>query len=235
MTGIRARALAALALLAVGAPGWALGAEAATHQLDHIGFAMADLDEAVRVVSARTGIEPVYGGEHPNASTYNALLSLGEGRYLEILAVRPDSDADDAWTGWLRGLESLTGVLWAVRSDDVEESRRLLAEAGFETTEPQPGSRRTPQGRTLSWHTFGLSETEIPGAPFFIQWSEGVTHPSSDSPAGCTLVALTITTPAAADLARLTGALGVADVRIEKGDAASIGAELDCPKGRVSF
>ena len=235
MNGISLTCLALLASLAVAGSGRSLADEPSPHRLDHVGFGMADLDEATRIVAERTGVEPAYGGEHPHLGTHNALLSLGDGRYFEVIGVRPDAEGAAGMASWLGTLDSLTGVLWAIASDDVEATRRLLAEAGFETSEPQPGSRETPNGKTLEWQTFGLTGVRIPGAPFFIRWSEGVAHPSSDSPTGCTLAALTVTTPAAAELSRVTEALGLADVTVRESETASIGVELDCPKGRVSF
>ena len=206
--------------------------QAPAHRVDHVGFGLGDLDEASRIVAERTGVEPAYGGEHPHLGTHNALLSLGPGLYLEVIAARDDA-GEAGMASYLHGLESLSGVLWAVTSDDVETSRRLLREAGFETSEPQPGSRRTPGGDLLEWTTFGVSNVQVPGMPFLIHWADGTPHPSTTSPGGCTLASLTVTTPRAADLGRFVAALGLADVEVVSGESAGLSVELDCPAGRV--
>ena len=57
--------------------------------LDHFVVAVPDVRAASRAVADALGIEPAFGGAHPDHGTCNALLSLGEGRYLELIGPDP--------------------------------------------------------------------------------------------------------------------------------------------------
>ena len=61
-------------------------------QIDHLVIGVAELDAGVRQFEELTGIRPAFGGEHPDLGTHNALISLGDRTYLELLAPRPGAN-----------------------------------------------------------------------------------------------------------------------------------------------
>ena len=224
---IRAAALAAAALFV--AP---LAVPPRT-QLDHIVVAIRNLDEGVAQFRELTGVEAGVGGKHPGRGTENALVSVGGGSYLEIIAPQKDARLSAA-DARMRELASLTIVDWAVRVTDVDAAIASLKTSGFATSRPQPGARLTPSGERLDWMTFGLTGAQIDGAPFFIRWSPNTRHPSTTAPGGCVLEGLLVHDPAADRLSAALKALGVSRVTVETGGA-RIEATIGCGPKRATL
>jgi hypothetical protein len=200
--------------------------------IDHIMLGFRSLEEGMNAFEKATGVKPLPGGRHPHMGTENALVSLGEGAYLEIIAPQPDAKSNPMVDG-LRGLASLAVIGWALGVADVDDAVARLANAGLLATKPQPGSRVTPEGTTLEWVTFGL-EKQPDTAPFFIRWSESTKHPSRTSPGGCTMAALEIDDPRGEELTRMLKALGAnAAVRVEA--KAKMRLSLRCGEREATF
>jgi len=200
--------------------------------VDHILLGAASLDEGIRAFESATGVSPVRGGKHPNRGTENALVSLGRGVYLEIIAPQPDAQPNEMVTQ-LRALRAPALIAWAVHVTDAADAAARLGRAGFPTTAPQPGSRVTPQGATLSWVAFQL-EKRVGSAPFFIRWGDSTTHPSITSPGGCTLTSFRVSDPQGDELSRLLAAVGVAaDVR--SAERAEMRLTLRCGGREAAF
>ena len=72
--------------------------------LDHLVYAVPDLDVATREITAATGVAPTEGGRHLRRGTRNVLVGLGETSYLEIIGRDPEhpptpaSPCPSAWT-----------------------------------------------------------------------------------------------------------------------------------------
>lgn len=205
------------------------------HLFDHLVVGISDLAAGTRQLSRLTGVEPAFGGDHPHTGTHNALSSLGATSYLEVVAPRPDADpASSPLATWLASLGSPTPVLWAVSTTDAEATRALLRDAGFETSEPEPGSRRTPDGAILEWSTFGVSQPQLAAAPFFIQWGASTPHPAATSPPGCALTRLEVTSNDNPKMRELLTALGV-EAWVVDGPTPVLRAELSCPTGLIEL
>ena len=221
------RILSVLAALGLFAPApLALAPLAPQAQFDHLVVAVRSLEEGVAEFERLTGIKARIGGKHPGRGTENALVSFGGGKYLEIIA--PQAGAvlgprDEP----MRKLDRLRVINWAISVSDVEGAAAALKGAGFTTTPPQPGSRVTPAGERLEWTSFGLADSAIPVAPFFINWSAATKHPSTTAPPGCELSELKITDPASDRLSTALGALGVSGVTYAKGPV-RIDATIRC-------
>jgi hypothetical protein len=206
---------------------------ASAAHVDHLILGTRDLDEGIRRFEERTGVRPMVGGEHPGRGTRNALVSLGPGLYIEILA--PQATAPDSGAAaQLRALTDLTPFGWAVFVRDVEAARRRLSDAGFGLSEIKPGSRARPDGSLLQWKTFEIEKPPLAGVPFFIRWGDGTTHPSKDAPGECRLERLRIFSSDAAALRRVFTSLAL-DVAVEAGEGGAMDVTLSCPKGTVQF
>jgi hypothetical protein len=199
--------------------------------VDHILIGASDLDLAIDEFEAATGVRAVYGGRHPTG-THNVLVALGDGVYLELIAVQSGVQAPPAYAR-LPGLGRLTPIGWAASAADEASLRQQLVASGFAVTDPRPGSRVTPAGATLRWRTFGLRDP-LAGAPFFIAWAADSPHPSSTSPRGCTLERFTVAGPDPERLERLRS-LVAGPVEVVASPTEQFTVALDCPAGRVVF
>jgi hypothetical protein len=199
--------------------------------LDHILLGCSDLDGGIEFVEKHTGVRAAFGGVHPGRGTQNALLSLGEKHYLEIIALDPlQSDAPDHY-GLAKLIEPRL-VGWAAHPGDLNSLATRLCDAGIAFDGPNPGSRKRPDGRLLQWKTLNLKNDHAGLLPFFIEWSADTVHPSADSPAGCHIVRFEIATPEPEQLSKTVAILGL-DVKIAKADKAQLRATIAGPKGEL--
>lgn len=200
--------------------------------IDHLVLGISDFDAGVAQFRELTGVEPVFGGKHPNAGTQNALASLGGGTYLEIIAPVPGAQLYPGYAP-LVGFERLTPWMWAVAVDDLAALVQDLQALGHTARGPRPGSRVRPDGQVLEWKVVDI-ESEDSSLPFFIQWQPGSAHPSTTSPGGCGLDSLKLHGSSPEALKRLGERLGLA-LTVEAAAAPGISFTLRCPKGVVEF
>jgi glyoxalase-like protein len=207
----------------------------ATARLDHLVIGAPDLAGGMARFRALTGVEPTPGGRHPDFGTENALVSLGPGLYLEIIApvAGKEPRASFADLSQLKHLEDLTPIAWAVAVADATRLAADLRGCGIAVNGPFAGSRLTPDGGRLEWSLVTLAE-ERPGWPFFLAWSAGAPHPSSTAAGGGSLVSLTLESPRAeslrADLARFALPVAIAGAA-----QPGLRATLESPRGRIEL
>ena len=202
-------------------------------RVDHIILGISDLQKGIEELESRTGVRAAFGGVHPGRGTQNALISLDEHHYLEILAPNP-KEKSAGRADELRGLTALTPVGWAARANDLPSTQRSLRSHGAQTGEIRPGSRNRPDGGRLAWKTLEYTSPSSPLLPFFIEWDHASAHPSATSPQGCRLRDLFLEDP---NPAVLRDALRAADVGVEvrEGKESRLHLSLACPKGKVDF
>lgn len=202
--------------------------------VDHIVVGISDLEMGIEQLEALTGVRAVVGGEHPGRGTWNALISLGAGHYMELLAPVPGGviDESDALAGNLDEFSELTPVGFAASSVDMDGLAALLLAEGYQIEGPVAGSRVKPDGSVLEWRTLSVVRPLLAGAPFFIEWGESSMHPSESSPQGCQLSFVQVGGPDAAALGSMASVLDL-DIRTAAGDELALEFGLDCPNGAV--
>ena len=202
--------------------------------VDHLLLGAADLDQGLTLVREKTGLNPVIGGSHPGVGTRNALLPLGNRQYLEIIAPDPAQQAFTYQTD-LRELQEPRLITWAAATRDISATARDARDAGLEVIGPRDGSRRKPDGEVLHWKTLGIKNnctiSGVAPIPFFIQWGEGVQHPSQDGAASCRLESLEFVHPESRQVANVLRKLGI-EAKVKPGQEARLTATLSTPKGR---
>ena len=221
-------------LLAAGALSFPARAEPAVPaSFDHMLLGCADLDKGIEFVERQLGVRAAFGGVHPGRGSRNALLSLGERRYLEIIAPDPAQPRSADARG-LHRLEAPRLIGWAAHVDDVDALVRTLAAAKVAFEPARPGSRQRPSGQMLRWKALSLEDDQGGLLPFFIEWSKDSPHPSTDAPAGGRLERFELATPGAGELRALLSRLQL-DVAVARAPQAALHARLIGTKGTLSL
>jgi hypothetical protein len=202
--------------------------------VDHLILGASDLDHGVAWLEKTTGVKPVIGGVHPGRGTRNALVSLGDRHYLEILAPDPAQQG----VSLKYDLKSLTTprlIHWVAVTNDINQVVEKAHSAGLNPVGPRDGSRARPDGRMLKWSSLDVVENErVTLIPFFIQWAADSFHPSQDSPAGCELQSLEMESPHPSGVINKLKAFGI-NAAVKQAKEARLRAILKTPKGRVEL
>ncbi len=205
-----------------------------TFALDHLLWGVPDLDEGVAHLAQLVGVEPEPGGEHPGFGTRNALLSLGAGVYLEVIAPDPLQDLGGTRGESLAALAVPTLLTFALRASDLPRLALQVEAAGLLTPGPVAMSRLRPDRRRLAWEVLRLGGHPYGDSlPFFIDWLESE-HPSVDSPGGCALKGFEVGHPEHDALADLYAKLKI-DVMVIAAPEPQLRATLETPVGSVTL
>jgi glyoxalase-like protein len=208
-----------------------MGEESVPPLLDHILLGCNDLQRGIDFVGQHTGVRAVFGGVHPGRGTQNALLSLGERRYLEIIVPDPGQpDAKNPLALHLKKLSVPQIVGWAAHPGDLSSLAKKLGDAGVAFEGPTPGSRKRPDGKTLSWKTLNLKDDRGGVLPFFIEWSADSKHPSEDAPHGCKLDSFSAISANPDGMLKLLKTLGL-EMPVVRGEKEHLVAQLSSSKG----
>lgn len=160
-------------------------------ELDHIVVAGETLEEAVAHVEGALGVAMQPGGQHVRYGTHNALMGLGDGLYLEAIAIDPSATPQDV-PRWF-GLDEFSGeprvITWAARVKNLPKVLENYPVAG-NCVEMQRGD--------LRWRMAVATDGLLPlgGAfPSLLEWQ--VTPIPGDilKPSGCTLQRLRVQSP----------------------------------------
>jgi len=200
---------------------------------DHVVYGVADLGTAVDELAERLGVRPAAGGRHVGRGTHNALLGLGGGTYLEVIAADPEQAPFAGPLSFaLDRLRLPRLVGWACRTTDLDERVAAARERGFDPGDVREMSRRRPDGFLLEWRlTRHEPDPDRLVVPFLIDWG-GSPHPTETAPEGVRLVELRGEHPEPAGVRSALAALG-ATLEVDEGPEPALIATLDTPRGRV--
>jgi hypothetical protein len=201
--------------------------------LDHIILGCNDLDRGIALIEESVGVRPAIGGVHPGRGTRNALLSLGERRYLEIMAPDP-AQSQIAHFPQIRAMTDPRLIGWAVHPPDIAAIAKQLRENQIAFEGPDDGSRKRPDGRVLTWKTVNLADDRHGLLPFFIEWSAASVHPSKDAPSRCSLTYFEIMSADPEELSSAFKRIGL-DLPVQRSDKARLRALISGPKGDVGL
>jgi len=206
-------------------------------ELDHLVVACKDLDQGTAWLADRLGVEPQAGGKHPLMGTHNRLLRVGEGCYLEIIAIDPDAPAP-ARPRWFsldtpetqaRLAEGPLLLTWAVRTDKIVEAV---------TRVPELGQVHAATRGALSWRITVPEDGSLQFGgllPTVIQWDSDAHPAAALEQRGCELQELTLVHPMSAGLVPMFRALRISGPVDLKPGPKELAAVLQSPKGLVKI
>ncbi len=202
--------------------------------VDHLVYATPDLDAGIASIEGLLGCTVVVGGRHEGWGTRNALVSLGDATYLEIIGPDPDASIDGPAT--LFGIDALREprlVTWATKGHDLDDLVTTAAGDGVDLGSVASGSRSLPDGSVLTWQLTDPFADRAGGIlPFFIDWGDGP-HPAASLPSAGELVALTLSHPDACTGAVLE-TLGI-PMSVTASETARISATIRTPHGTITL
>jgi Glyoxalase-like domain len=201
--------------------------------LDHILLGCASLESGIDAVEKELGVRPEPGGVHPGRGTRNALLSLGERRYLEIIAPDDTQRVTPVYPE-LYSLREPRLIGWAVHPPDIAAVAKQLTENKVAFKGPTDGSRTRPDGTVLNWKTINLADDHHGLLPFFIQWGANTVHPSKNAPKGCTLDYFEVMAIETDELSAAFKRAGL-DIPVARSDKPRLHAMITGPKGDLGL
>jgi hypothetical protein len=196
-------------------------------RIDHLVYAVPDLDAAVDALAQLLGVRATPGGSHPGWGTRNALLSLGPEVYLEIIA--PDPGQQEFHEPRVFGVDpekAAALTAWAVKWPDLEHSGPALAGAVF------AASRKQLDGSLLHWHLSDPFTVNGDGlVPFLIDWGDSP-HPATSSPGGAVLQELRLAHPEPAAVCQQLAQLGL-DIEVSQAELPALTATIRGANGAL--
>ena len=201
---------------------------------DHFLLGCSSLETGIQFIKDKTGVEAVRGGKHPNVGTHNALISLGERVYLEIIAPDPDAKSLIEDYAFLKEMTAPALFMWAAHTDNMDDLLKRIQQAGYKNSGISPGSRQRTDSSLLKWRSLSVHTDIKEVIPFFIEWDQSSKHPSIDSPKGCSIESFEIEYPEPEKLKKLFTQLQI-DVPVKKGIIPSLRLKINSPKGIVSL
>jgi hypothetical protein len=200
-------------------------------EIDHIIFGAPGLAAGIEAVEGLLGVRAEMGGKHVGLGTHNALLSLGGGSYVEIIAPDPEQAAPSRPLPWgLPELRQPRLLMWAVKTPDIEARAQGAKAAGVDLGPVLRMSRERPDGVRLEWALTYREEMLGDGlVPFLIAWEPGP-HPSETSPGGCRLVSLRGEHPEPERIGAMLEAVGV-EMAVARGPRPALIATVEGPRG----
>jgi hypothetical protein len=204
-------------------------------QVDHLVYAVPDMESAVDDLERRLGVRATPGGQHQGRGTYNFLLALGPMSYLEIVA--PDPRQPKPRTPrWFKvdNLQSPRLVSWAVKGTSLNAIIANAAQSGVQLGPLRSGSRVRPDGVVLNWEFTDPGTVVADGIiPFFIDWKASP-HPAEMAAQGASLIKLRAEHPACKQVRGQLLAIGI-DIPVDHGPFPALVATLQTARGQVEI
>jgi hypothetical protein len=207
--------------------------------LDHLVVAAATLEQGEDYLESLLGVRPRRGGKHVAMGTHNSVLRLGDGIYLELIAIDPDSIKPDRPRWFDLDRPSMRTSLaqgprlihWVARCADIEAARKIST---------SDHGRVYPMTRApYAWRITIPDDGHLPGEgliPTLIEWADA-RHPAdalADDRIGIVTMAGAHSEPATIRAALAT--LGLAEMlKVTYAVTPRLAAMLRTPRGTITL
>lgn len=205
--------------------------------LDHLVYAVPDVQAACDDLEARLGVRPTLGGRFVQMGSYNHILSLGGGAYVEVIG--PDPEAPDPGQPRPFGIDERSApglVTWAAKATDLAARVARARDGGVDLGEVRPLSRQLPDGTMLEWELTMRATPPGPEGglvPFLIDWGDA-RHPSETGAQGCQLVEFHAQHPDPEMVMGMLEAVGE-PINVTLADDAALIATIQGPNGQIEL
>jgi catechol 2,3-dioxygenase-like lactoylglutathione lyase family enzyme len=144
-------------------------------RIDHVVFAVPDLDAAADRFRRDHGLDSAAGGRHAGWGTANRIVPLGHD-YIELIAVEDEAVAAGTRFGRAVLERAQRGGGWLAISVSTDDLDAVAGRLGLDVT---AGARERPDGTEVRWRSAGLEDPRRePFLPFFISWQGAAeSHP----------------------------------------------------------
>ena len=208
-----------------------------SRKIDHIVYAVQDLSATMVQFEEKSGIKPIFGGFHKSFGTKNALVALGNGCYLELLAA-DDTNTEVPKPRWM-GIDLLQKnqiTRWALKSNQLKVDSAILKSSNPEMGSIRSGSRNVSNGGLLQWDLImPLPHPEVEMLPFMVDWGKSEIHPTDEIPKmGCRLIELYGSHPTPEKFESTFAQLNI-DFHIKTSTEIKLSARIECPNGRIEI
>lgn len=208
-------------------------------QLDHIVYGVPNLSQAIKEFQEKTGVTPTIGGKHKGLGTHNAIVSLGNLRYIELIALDPDASIKNrALPSWCAPLLDITKpeiMTWAIQTDNMTQLITQLNSFNLQIDPPQLFSREKPDSTTISMELAFKKQPPAPYdgiIPFLINWKS--IHPTKTMESRCQIKNWYGTHPKADEINAIFSKVGIVFV-VKKAPSVSMHLVLNTPKGIIEI
>ncbi|HEX5626969.1 MAG TPA: VOC family protein [Actinomycetota bacterium] len=139
-------------------------------RIDHVVYAVPDLDEAAIRFRERFGLDSTEGGRHERWGTANRIVPLGD-QYLELVAAVDEPMAAGTVFGRAVLERAAGGGGWLTIAAVADDLDAVASRLGIEV---DSGTRTRPDGEAVRWRMTGLDDPRRePWMPFFLTWDVG--------------------------------------------------------------
>lgn len=135
-------------------------------RIDHVIYAVSDLQSAVARFAREFGLKTVGGGEHREFGTRNEIVPAGDGQYIELMAIADRASRHPlALTLRERVRDGDRLMAVCLRPASLDDVARRLSLSVI------PAERHNPDGELVRWRLAGVEAALGPERlPFFIDW-----------------------------------------------------------------